>query len=788
VDFNNAQNTFSLGKLAGKVLRKWYWLVLSILLCLAAAYLINRYTAPLYNVSASVYVKQAKDDPFSVQEVLLSQGGNSQGPSKSLYNEIYFLKSRSLVESTLRELDFGVSYYEETDTITVELYKKSPIQLVVDTSSQFIPYYEVIGCTVASPTKYLLHPKSDLLQPFFDGKQFEFGKAYNINGFKFTLLLKQPLKALNAEYGFMVNTLDGLVDEYTGKLTAETEAKEASIIVLSSAGRNAAKEKDFLDKHIENFIENDLYEKNLATAKTSQFIDKLLGSSTDTLGKIQNQMQNLKSTTRTGDMTARRQEIAGKISNLEAESDALEMSVRYADYLITQLQQNVDVNQLSLQADENIQSPQLDQNIKELSTLQAEISKYGDDLPAQNPLIREKQQRIEELKRFILSNVRSLRTATNLKANTLNGRIASLQGMQESVIPRGEREFEDIQRSFQASEEMVNFLMKKKADAGIARASTASDYKPVDPARVSGTVQDPMKNFITAFIIGLLFPIAFIVVKDSFNTKLVTKRDLLNNTSLPLLGIIGYDGAREKSISYSYKASLTAESFRSVRTNLGYFIDSDENAASDSAKVLLFVSSISREGKTYCSKYLSFVLSLSGKKTLLINADMRKPDRNEDLEAEGFTGLSHYLSGKATIDEIILRTKGDNLFYVKSGEVPPNPSELLITPRMQHLIDTVKASFDYIIIDTPPIGAFSDSVVLLKYADLSVCVVRQNHTTKPLLDNLNELHQNNPHIKMALLFNYVDMKKLDSGYRRSYYNAEYYQGAVKPSWWKRLTA
>jgi capsular exopolysaccharide synthesis family protein len=677
-----------------------------------------------------------------------------------------------------------VSYFKETDTITVELYKRSPIEVLPDTTSKFIPYYETIRCTALTTKKYTLTAKSDWLKPHLEGKQFNFGQPYEVLDFKFTIQLDDPAKALNQDIIFHLNSLDGLVSEYKDKLTAETDAKEASIIILSTIGRSPSKERDFLNKLMEKFVEQDLEEKNQATALTSRFIDNLLATNIDTLNRTKGEITNIRGSSGTNNINNKYADLRSQIREYEARQEALQQSVGFANHLLDQLRRNAAVSDIAIPPGLGLESPQLSQNLTELRKLQETIA----DLPPKNPLRVETEVRIRELESAVRSNIFALRQVSSMQLSRVTAQIANAESLLRRVVPVEEGIIRDIEQSFQTNQSMVDFLMQKKAEIGIARTTVTSNYKPVDYARVAAPLQDPMKNYMTALIVGLLVPIAVIVLKDSFNNKLVTKRDLLNNTSLPLLGIIGYDGAREKSISYSYKASLTAESFRSVRTNLGYFIESDENAASDAARVLLFVSSISREGKTYCSKYLAFVLSLSGKKTLLINADMRKPDRNDDLEAEGFTGLSHYLSGKATIDEIILRTKGDNLFYVKSGEVPPNPSELLIAPRMQHLIDTVKASFDYIIIDTPPIGAFSDSVVLLKYADLSICVVRQNHTTRPLLDNLNELHQNNPHIKMALLFNYVDMKKLDSGYKRSYYNAEYYQAAAKPSWWKRLTA
>ncbi len=776
---NNSQNVFSLQRVVSRIFSKWYWILLSVLVSAGIAYLINRYTAPDYEVTASLYIKQSKDKTNSIEQFLLSRQ-NEQ--SSKLYDESFFLRSRGLVQATLRQLNFGVSYFQDTETVRQELYKDSPIEVVFDTTATAIPYGSEIKCLIKSPNYYSLTTDDEETQKLFKQTQYEFGKAYNENGFQFTVLLKKPSNQSGKEVVFLINTLDALTGEYLGKLNVESEAEDASILILKSTGKNPQKEVDFLNQHINQFVNQDLQEKNVATAKTSQFIDQILTKNTDTLNKYTRDLQRSQGSIASLAPDAKGNVIQGELSALEKERAEVGYTRDYLTYLNEQLRKNSDISQVVIPSTGGVENPVLNANLQQLTQLQQELTLMGADPNSRNPLIQSTLQRMAELKRAVLQNVTGLIANADIKLRSLDARIANYRGLTRSVIPEANRQFADIQRNLSVTEELVNFLMQKKAEAGIARASTASDYKPVDYAVVSGTVQSPIKNYITAIIIGLMLPIAFIVLKDSFNNKVVTKSDLLNNTSLPLLGIIGYDGPSKKAaISYNYKASLTAESFRSVRTNLSYFIDSEEGA-----KVLTFISSIPREGKTFCSKYLAFILSISGKKTLLINADMRKPDGNADLEVEGFTGLSHYLSGKATINEVIMRTKVDNLYYVRSGEVPPNPAELLLNARMKQLIDTVRESFDYIIIDTPPVSAFSDSAVLIKYTDLAICVVRQNHTTKALLNHFNDLYANNQNVKMAVLFNHVNMQKLDSGYKASYYNGAYYQNNDKSTWWKQL--
>jgi hypothetical protein len=331
--------------------------------------MVNRYTVPLYKVSASVFVKNK--DPFSAQEVLLEESGS--GPSKNLYNEKYFLKSRRLIEKAMRELDFGVSYFKETDTITVELYKRSPIEVLPDTTSKFIPYYETIRCTALTPKKYTLTPKSAWLKPHLEGKQFTFGQSYEVLDFKFTIQLDDPAKALNQDILFHINSLDGLVSEYKDKLTAETDAKEASIIILSTIGRSPSKERDFLNKLMEKFVEQDLYEKNQATALTSRFIDNLLASNIDTLNRNKSDITDARSSSGTDNINNKYAELRSQIREYEARQEALQQSVGFANYLLDQLRRNAAVSDIAIPPGLGLESPQLSQNLTELRKLQETI-------------------------------------------------------------------------------------------------------------------------------------------------------------------------------------------------------------------------------------------------------------------------------------------------------------------------------------------------------------------------------------------------------------------------------
>ncbi|MDX1627560.1 MAG: polysaccharide biosynthesis tyrosine autokinase, partial [Fulvivirga sp.] len=341
------------------------------------------------------------------------------------------------------------------------------------------------------------------------------------------------------------------------------------------------------------------------------------------------------------------------------------------------------------------------------------------------------------------------------------------------LLPTAERQFIHINRMYEINENLYIFLMEKRAEAAIMKASTTPDVKVVDPPMVSGGKISPQtsRNFGIAVILTIIIPVLFLYFKEFFNTKILYKEDIDEFTTIPFLGLIGHDNSTGNLIVDKNPRSAVAESFRTVRSNINFF------TADKRKKVILITSSISGEGKTFCSINLASVIALSGKKTVIVGADLRRPKLFNDFDLNNNVGVSNYLINTASFDDIVQHTGIENLDLISSGAVPPNPSELLMNKNMDKLIDELKDKYDYIILDTPPIGLVTDALILMKYADLTVYLVRQNYTPKGSIMSTQEMYESGQLNDICILFNDVKVQKYGYGYGYGYnygYNSSYY--------------
>ncbi|MBY0425530.1 MAG: polysaccharide biosynthesis tyrosine autokinase [Cytophagales bacterium] len=317
--------------------------------------------------------------------------------------------------------------------------------------------------------------------------------------------------------------------------------------------------------------------------------------------------------------------------------------------------------------------------------------------------------------------------------------------------------------------DIYSFLLQKKADAGINRASNVPDIKVIDYAAVSGPpTPDFEKIQSIALLLALGIPIGFIFLKDYFNTKIIFKDDIFKFSSIPFLGVIGHNSKDTLAVIERPKSSL-AESFRSVRSNI-LFLNPDKKN-----QIFLLTSTTSGEGKSFCSMNIAAVMAISGKNTILIGADMRKPKLYEELKLKNEVGLSNYLSGSANLDEVIQKTSVEHMDFISSGIIPPNPAELIMGQRMEQIIEELRKRYDYIVIDTPPIGLVIDAFVLMKYSDTNIYVVRHNYSKRQGLLEINEKYRDGKFSNLNIILNDVKSNGI-YGYGYGYGNTSYGYG------------
>lgn len=771
-----------------RVMNYWHYIVLFILAMLLIAFIYNKYATPVYAISASVLVEEPEDANKSVTDILYGHK-NSNTASTNLENESILLKTLSLIEETLRDLEMDVSYYTKSNFGKTELYEDNPIKITVDDASLIIPHGTTIKCKIKDKQFYTLEAKnegvmnnlmgivsqSDLEEHFsFGDRLLPFGKFVVVGGFRFKVELNELQENLNdREINFVIHDYESLAKKYQEKINIEAYSTESSILKISIEENNPQKGVDFLNRHIENYIKNGLEEKNNVATTTINFINNQLLTIRDSLSQIEDRLENFKKSNTSVDLSIEGNRLYSDIQEVEKQKSMLEINMKYLSNIKNYISKGDQLENIAIPSSFGITDPTLNSLIEQLVALQLENKTMAINMSDANPLIKNNKQKIAALKNNIIENINNLQQANQMLLGELKSDLYRYSGAL-NTLPTAEREQINIQRTYDLSENLYMFLMEKRAEAGISKAITNVDFKMVDKATVMGN--GPIKprsvlNYILAIVAGLFIPIGFIYITDTFSDKIVSKEDLLKLTSIPFLGIIAHSKSKAEFNVSQNQNSSTAESFRNIRSNLRFLTENNQ-----SGKIYLISSSITGEGKTFCANNLAYMFSNFGKRTLLMNVDMRKPNFYGEIGVYSEYGLSHYLADFKTKTQIIQKSILDNLFVITAGTTPPNPSELLLTGKIDILLHELKEEFNYIILDTPPVGIISDALELIKKANVSIIVVRQEYTSRKMVANLNQLYNQKLTKQMGIVLNDVDFEKSgytygDKGYF-SYFNED----------------
>jgi capsular exopolysaccharide synthesis family protein len=344
--------------------------------------------------------------------------------------------------------------------------------------------------------------------------------------------------------------------------------------------------------------------------------------------------------------------------------------------------------------------------------------------------------------------------------NKASGQIAQM--------PKTELQLRGVERKFDLNEAIYTFLLQKRSEAQIARASSLPDYEIVDSAVIpTSRMVSPKKklNYILALFLGLLIPTSFIMLKDFLNNRILETDEIEKYTKIPILGKIFHNFHRSKMVVNDHPNSSVTESFRAVRTNFQFFSEGGKR------QVLLLTSSTSSEGKSFCSLNIASVFALNGHKTVLMEFDLRRPKLHQIFNSSNIIGISSYLIDKAIIEDIILPTNIENLDLISDGPAAPNPAELINSERTGELIDKLKEMYDYIIIDSAPSGILAETLLLMKHADLNIFVVRLEYSMKETFKNAIKTIENNKFNNISILINDLNVKReaYKYGYTTKYY-------------------
>lgn len=764
---DNEEKALEIRYILAKYIRYWPWYSLFIFLFVFVTYIFHRYTVDEFEVSGSIVIKNS-----STPEARILDRSNIFNNGINLENDILRLRSKNLAKEALSKLHFDVEYFAKTNIKDIELYDRSPIRIEVDW--KHLQVSEVlVELEILSETNFRLSSSERGLMDFnavqaagdeaILNKTYTFGQEIHTSRSKFTVLLINPGRIGETIIFRLINP-NVLEDRLAGSVQVGMVNEYSSVLRISTVTKVPEKGRDYINALMQSYIDYDLKEKNKIQENSIAFIEEQLGFLEDSMKSKQRELLNFKVKNKLLDVSAEFSSILAKMSSLDERNAELEYQLKYFDeireYMVKKSKDYSDVIAPSVIG---VPDPLLNGLILNLVNLSQDRRKLLATVNENHPEVVKIDVQMDKVQDALSENV------INLIENTRNKKASILREIRDydsqfATLPESESKYSDIFREFQLRENLFTYLLEKRVEAGIARAANVSDNAILDLAK-KGILVFPKKtqNYGLAIALGFIIPFGFIILRDLFDDTIKDQRDLKKHFMIPQLGIIGYSTKETNKVVLEHPKTAVAESFRSLRSAITYL------ASGKNTKKILVTSSVSGEGKTFTSLNLASAMALGSKKSVIVGADLRRPKLASYFNHSEKVGLSTYLIGKATEEEIIIPTQHENLFFIPSGIIPPNPSELLQTSKLLELIKFLEERFDIIVFDTPPMGLVSETIDLMRLFDINIYVVRQNYTVKDHLVMINDLFNNKQVKNVYGVFNGI----VNSGYHYEGYNYGY---------------
>jgi capsular exopolysaccharide synthesis family protein len=749
-----------------KYLSFWPLFIIFIAVSIFIGYTYLRYAIPKYMASAKILISD-KSMLSADRGDLVTEAVFGARPT-NMSNELQFMQSGELIKEVVKKKELNITYSISGTIKTVELYKTSPIKLVpleiYDSAS--IKTFKITAINKRGGV-FEISPKKHI--------SFYWDSTITWAGIKFVLKRLNPLLRLDADKFITIRWMPPAIAsyEFQRSLKIIPFSNQTTIISLQMPTATPRKATDFLDGLIDEFIEGDIRKKKEYALKLIQFIDERLVDVTNELDSIETEMMIFRQKNRFLSVSSEFGYLQGKVMPVEGRKDDMELNIKLIGLLEDYLNTKANKDKLlpsTLGLGDNV----LNLSIGEYNNLQRQKDLVINSSTKKGVEVAKFNEQLQEIKGNILISLKNLRDQYNFRLNDDSVKIDYYLG-KEFTVPEKLRMEEAILRRKTLKQDLFNYLQRKKEETEISSASTKSNYEKMDPAVASGEPFTPKVGQIKmmSVLFGFLFPVLLIYIIDLLNDKVKTKDDILNNTNLPIVGEINHATSIDEVVIKNSR-SIISEQFRVLRSNLQYF------AGDHPIKTILVTSSISGEGKSFISLNLACVLSVTAKKVALLEFDLRKLKSLKTIGNENIqSGITNYLINQISDPIEIARTIPDypHLHIFNTGHLPPNPAELIISDRTKLFMDWLKANYDYIIIDSAPVGLVSDSFALADYSDITLYILRQRYTHKKQLDFINKTAIIESKLKkVALVVNDLKIKGRHGyyGYAGNYGDGYYY--------------
>jgi capsular exopolysaccharide synthesis family protein len=757
----NNEETISIIEILLRFARYWKWFVLGIALALTIVFIYLRYTTPVYSVSSSIILKEARTQRLepSIGAMDGLQLGGLAAVS-NLENEIYILQSRSLIRNVINRLNLHTSYIVDGRIKSTDLYNQSPVvvsmaQSKLDSLKQNILFEMTVDNGSVS------------VSGLFDGMQqdtvFTVLPAQLHTPLGDISFTRRPGSVMDSrQVNVVIQHPEAVIRQYRGSLSVQQASKQASVLNLSINTPYPQKGRDFLNMLVEVYNNETIEDNKMEAFNTQAFINERILIINDELSEAERDVEDYKRSQGLTDLQADLQRSMQMGSQYEQQLVQVETQLNVVNSLNEYINDPGNENK-TIPANVGLEDPTLAATTSEYNRLVLERERLSQSMTDDNPAMVRLDEQISGLRQNINSSINSVQQGLSIQrrdarnqTNIYGGRIGS--------IPTQEREFMELSRKQQIKASLFLMLLQKREENALQLAATANSAKVLDEALLDGQVSPRrMILLLAALMLGVLIPAGIIYLMDILQYKIRTRTDVDRISKVPVLGEVPLHDEDNNVAVLENETRPIDEAFRMARTNLLLTLGSDN-------KVVVFTSTVSGEGKTFVALNMAISAALLDKKVLLIGLDLRIPRLREYLDLETRDGVTSYLSGfEKDIDKLIVPSGiHPKLDVMPAGPIPPNPAELLSRETLDHAIEKLKEEYDYIFLDSAPSAEVTDTLVLSRVTDATVYVCRVDYSSKGNLRFANNLMQENKLKNMVLVVNGVSDFLRGYGYGYGY--------------------
>ena len=727
-------------------------LFVTIIASIFAYYSTNVYQSQaLIKIPAEKYTGSLSD----FMTVALGQEGSN------IEDELIVLGTNNIAYKALNNLHIGTRYYVHSLFKKRELYKDTPFlvtshRLALELQNQKFDLYPIDEKSFRLCLNQSFSHKANRYFSSLFGennhaltydKVHTYGEEIVTDKFRFRIEGLQEIK--HRHYSFSITPNSNMSGFIRSRLSAKGHVKQGNVISLNFRDGVALRAKEILDAITQTYIEETTLIKSEGLRKKIHHISLQLDAIKEMLKSSGETLRNYKTKNTITNLSAKTNEMLTKLTNLEGDYYEIGMQIDSYKSMLEFLDKNSDVSGISLTTGGNKNSDRnswaVQQLINSIQEASANLRSVEVNYKLTHPKVEMARVRLESLKKSFKEIITSSVSALEKRQVSINGVISKYKKSLE-YIPEKEQELESLKRNFMINEKIYSYLLQKKAETIISESSLVSGTRIIENASLPHSHIKPKRQRIVliGFIIGLIVAFFITFVRNFLDDIIKYATDIDKLTNIPLYGTI---------TPLSPKTQLYYnESIRSLWTNLEFFKERDKS------KLITFTSSVSGEGKTETISQLGEIIAQSSKSVILLDMDMRRPALHSRYKLSNNVGVSTLLAGKHTIDDVIQETSYDTLKVITSGPKPPNPTGLILANSLEPILTNLLRKYDYVLLDSPPIGLVSDAMRLMHLSDISLIVLRAKYSKKDFVKNINRIIQDD-RINPGIVLNDVALPK-----------------------------